>query len=278
MSIVNLDQALAGMQPPKFFSKSISPSLVIGRYHSAWYLAGIPGAGVADTSTATGVARSNTSALVTGSIPFTDPGSGNSYLARFTGSCGQGTIYLMDRLWDCGANSGGSALSPTSTSAQTINSVAWPARDATGTINGVGVQIALEVSTALGAGTPTSASTITYTNTAGTGSKTGALNATMAATAAIGAFHLFGLAGGDLGVKSIQSITMNASQTSGQWVLVAFRMLAAVDMATAYTANAVDLLTSGFPQLYNGTVPFLVYMPALTTASLAFGTMVATQG
>ena len=59
----------------------------------------------------------------------------------------------------------------TTTGAQTLNNtVTLPSRDRTGTANGVGVQAFLTPSTVMGAGTPTV--TLTYTNAAGTGSRT----------------------------------------------------------------------------------------------------------
>jgi len=183
MAITTLDGVIAGMQPPVPFAKALTPTLVAGRPHSLFYLAGFPGAATAPSPGMGGAALTS----YAGQLPFSNPASGNSYLARLQGQTSTGgTLILADRLWH---NSG---LSMTSTSAQTINSVAFPARDADGSTDGNRVQIALEVTTATGSGTPTL--TMGYTNSGGTSSKTGTGILTGVASSAIGAFYPMGLA------------------------------------------------------------------------------------
>jgi len=287
MSITTLDGALAGCQPPRFFFKGtgITPTAT-GVPISLWSSAGIPGPGSFDTSTAYGVALSSSSSLVNGQIPHTDPGSGNAYLMKFLAQVSQpGLLLLCDRIWHCGANSAGSAISVTSTSSQTINSNtsgasnnsgSWYARDNNGSSNGDGILLALEVSSGVGSGTPTI--TVTYTNSAGTGSHTGGFVLPWTASSKTGSFYPIALQAGDIGVRSVQTIQLSNSMSSGQFVLVAYRVLAQVEIDVAATANAVDLLTSGFPRLYNGVVPFLVFIPANTTAPSFCGQYSETQG
>lgn len=50
MSITTLDLALAGMQYPREVIKAVTGTLVAGRPHTLWYLAGIPGAGSASSA------------------------------------------------------------------------------------------------------------------------------------------------------------------------------------------------------------------------------------
>ncbi|MCI1193761.1 hypothetical protein MOJ79_18165 [Calidifontimicrobium sp. SYSU G02091] len=267
MAITTLDGALAGMLPPVTFAKAATPSLVAGRPHSLFYLSGMPGAAVAPTPGLSGAALTS----YAGQLPFRNPPSGNSYLARLQAQATiAGTLILADRLWH---NSG---LSLTATTAQTINSVAWPARDALGTSNGEQVMIGLEVSTATGAGTPTF--TMSYTNQDGVAGKTGTGILTGVATSAIGAFYPIGLAAGDRGVRSIQTFTLSATWTSGAASLVAYRELARLELTAANVPSAIDALTSGFPRLFNDTVPFLIFVPSTTTASNISGQMVITQG
>lgn len=276
MAITTVDGVIAGMRPPIPFAKAVTPTLVAGRPHSLWYLNGNPGPGTANTATNGGVARDSSSALVAGQIYHQNPGSGNSYLARLQAQATQaGTLLLCDRLWDCG-NANGSTLSPTSTAAQTINSATWPARDVNDSTNGEGVFLGVEVSTALGAGTPTW--TLTYTNSDGTGSKTGTNLDPVVASSAIGAFYRIGVAAGDKGVRSVQTFQSSATSTSGQFVLVAYRVLAALELTAANVPNALDALTAGFPRLPNGVVPFLIFIPSTTTASNISGTVVEAQG
>ena len=144
MAITTLDGVLSGFQPPRPFAKAVTPTLVAGRPHSLWYLAGNPGAGLSPATTAGGVSLSSSSSQVNGQIYHADPVSGNAYLARFrAGATQPGTLLLCDRLMHVGGNSGGTAISVTTTTAQTINTGALPSRDVAGSANGDGVNWAL---------------------------------------------------------------------------------------------------------------------------------------
>lgn len=279
MAIATLDGVVAGMQPPQMVAKAVTPTLVAGRPHSLWYLAGAPGAGLTPATTAGGVVLTNsTLGAIAGAIPRVDPGSGNAYLARFSGAAQQGGVLMLaDRLMQVGGTSGGAAISVTTTTAQTINTGALPARDINGTVNGAGVHWALEVVTATGAGaaTPTLSS---YTNSAGTAGRTASLIDAYVASSAIGAFYRFGMQAGDVGIKSVETLTLSVSMTSGAIALVAYRPLAYLELPAGFIPNAIDAVTSGFPRLFNGTCPFLVFIPNTTTASLVSATYTETQG
>jgi hypothetical protein len=179
-------------------------------------------------------------------------------------------LLLCDRLWH---NSG---FTITSTGAQTVNSVAFPARDAAGTTNGDQVLLGVEISTATGAGTPTI--TANYTNQAGTASRTATNSVPTVASSAQGTFYPIGLQAGDTGVRSVQSLTLSATWTSGTMHLVAYRVLASLELSAAGIPNAVDALTSGMPRCYDGTVPVLLYIPQTTTTTQLTGQVVFTQG
>lgn len=270
MAITTLDGALAGMRPARYFAKNVTGTMVAGRPWSTWALAGNPGAGSFSASLS-GVALDSTSANVNGQIPFTDPVSGNSYLARFqAGATISGTLLLCDRLW----HNGGFTI--TTTTAQTVNSATFPARDLAGTTNGDGVLVGIEVSAACGAAAP--APTLTYTNQAGTGSRTASLSFPTANSPAAGSFFPFGLQAGDTGIRSIQSLTLGTSWVSGTINLVAYRVIAALELTGAFVPNAIDAVTSGFQQLHNGSVPFLIFIPSTTTTSNISGQMIVTQG
>jgi len=278
MAITGLDGVIAGMQPPQAFAKAVTPTLVAGRPHSLWYLAGAPGAGLTPANTAGGVVLTNsTLGAIAGAIPRVDPGSGNAYLARFSGAAQQGGVLMLcDRLIQVGGNSGGTAISVTTTTAQTINTGTLPARDINGSTNGAGVHWGLEVITATGAGAATPS--IGYTNSAGTASRTASLVDAYVASSAIGAFYRFGMQAGDAGIRSVESLTLNVSMTSGSIALVGYRPLAYLELPGAFIPNALDALTAGLPRLYNGTCPFLVFIPNTTTASIVSGSYVETQG
>jgi hypothetical protein len=180
-----------------------------------------------------------------------------------------GTLLLIDRLWH---NSG---INVTLATGQTINSAAWPARDRNAATNGDNVLIGVEVSTVMGAGTPTF--TMAYTNSAGTAGRS-IVTAAQAATMAVGSFIPLPLAAGDTGVRSIQTWTQSATMTSGVYHLVAYRILARVPVLIANVDAAVDALTGGFVRLYDNTVPGLLWLPATTTAPVLQGQLVIAQG
>jgi len=279
VSIATLDALLAGMRPPEFFSKVVTPTLVAGRPQSLWYLAGVPGPGAAAANTAGGVALSSTSALVAGQIRHVDGGgSAVSYLARFVGGATiAGQLLLCDRLMQVCGDSGGTALSVTSTSAQTVNSGTLPSRDIAGSANGDGVLWALEIAATMGSGAG-NAPTISYTDQGGTSGNAAALIDPYAASSALGVFYRFGLAAGDTGAKSVQTFTNSATMTTGTISLVAYRVLASLEFGAAQTPNALDALTGCLPKLQNGVVPFLVFIPSTTTATAVTGQYVESQG
>ena len=134
----------------------------------------------------------------------------------------------------------------------------------------------MEVSSATGSGTPTI--TVSYTNQAGTSGRTGTnIDATSASSTA-GSFFRIGLQAGDTGVRSVQSVTLSATWTSGTMNLVAYRVLAVVEVTTANVGNAIDAVTGGLPQMHNGSVPFLIGMANSATSGIVTGTMTVTQG
>lgn len=270
MAITTLDGVIAGCEPPQFFFKALSGTLVAGRPYTPFYAAGIPGAAAAPTPGLSGVALTTS---YPGQIPFTNPTAGaSSYLARFVGvsSAQAGQLMLVDRLWH---NSG---INITSTGSQAINSVTFPARDENGTTAGAGVLLGVEVSAATGAGTPTI--TVTYTNSAGASPKTGTNIINTSATSPIGTFYPIGLAAGDTGVQSVQSLQLSATWTSGTIHLVAYRVLSVLQLVNTGVSSAVDVVTGGMPVMYNNTVPFLIFVPNATTTTSLQGAMTVTQG
>lgn len=268
MSLTTLNQIIAGMQAPRPFMKVTGTMEAAGVMHSLMYATGLPGAAVAPSPGLSGAALTS----YAGQLPFQNPVSGNTNLARLEcNSPVAGTLLLCDRLWH---NSG---INITTTTAQTINSVAFPARDALGLANGHGVQFALEASSAIGGGAVTN-TTLSYTNNVGAG--TSGKTATMAswpATAAAGTFVPFQLAAGDGGGRSIESLTLGTTYTSGTIHLVAYRVLASIGVQ-ANISNDRDPIQLGFPQLHDNTVPFLLWLPSATTSATIQGSASWAQG
>lgn len=267
MAITTLDGVIAGMQYPREFVKALTGAMVVGRPHSLFYLGGIPGA-----ATEYNVGLTGTS-LITfpGQIPFNNPVSGNTYLARFQGMCTQaGTLMLCDRLWHNNAI-------PITGGTGTVNSVPWPPRDADGSTNGNGVYIGYELGvTGTAAGTPTI--TVGYTNSSGTAGRIGTNIVATTATSLSGEFFPIGLMAGDNGVRSVQYFNLSATWTSGIGHLVAYRILARLELTGANVPNAIDALTGGFPRLFNNTVPFLLFIPNATMTSNITGHIIYSQG
>lgn len=94
MAITTLDGVIAGMQPPQDFLKVGVTMEAAGVFYTHFYRPGRPGAAVAPTPGLAGEALTSYS----GQIPFTNPVSGNTYLARLqanssaTGCC----CYVID--------------------------------------------------------------------------------------------------------------------------------------------------------------------------------------
>lgn len=279
MTILTVDAVTAGFQPPRAFSKVATPALIGGRPHSLWYLGGFPPAGSAVANTAGGVNLSSSSAQVVGQIPHFDPGSGNAHLARLVAQAsGQaGKLMLCDRLQQICGDAGGTAISVTATTSQTITGGALPSRDATGGLGGVGVLCGLEVVSALGAGA-NQVLTLGYTNSGNTSSRSAANIDAVVASSAIGAFYRFGLQSGDVGIKTVDSYQSNGTMTSGAISLVLYRVLAEIELSASQMPNAIDALTACMPQFFNGCVPFFIFVPVTTTTTAMDGHLIETQG
>lgn len=275
MAITTLDALFAGMRPPVRFAKAVTPTLVAGKVQSLWGLAGSPGAGAFD-NTLNGVVLSSSTTIPNGAIQHYNPASGNSYLAFLNAVATQaGVLEIRDRLWHNGG------YSATSTAAQNSTTPTWPSRcptsgtDDTPATTGLGVNLALEVSAAVGAGTPTI--TCSYTNSAGTAGRTATnVNATLTASST-GSVYEIGLAAGDLGVRSLQSMTLSATWTSGTVNLVAYRTIAQIPLL-AGIPTSLDALTGAGERLYDGVVPWLVFIPSTTTATNVSGVYIESQG
>jgi len=269
MAITTLDGVIAGLKPPQDFLKVGGTMEAAGVHYSYAYTSGRPGAIAASTAGLSGEALTTLS----GQIPWSNPVSGNSYIGRLQASCSgsAGALILYDRLWQ---NSG---IVVTTTTSQTIDSVAWPARDRDGSTDGVNILVGIEVRTATTNAAAITNTTMTYTNSAGTGSKTATISS-FPATAVAGTFVPFQLAAGDVGVRSIQSITLGTSYGGGAIHLVAYRILGRLEMPILNTGNSIDALTGGFVQCYDNTVPMLLWLASATTAASINGHLIIAQG
>lgn len=158
----------------------------------------------------------------------------------------------------------------TTTTAQTLdNTVAIPRYT-----TGAGVRAYLVARGTMGAGTPNI--TINYTNQAGATGKTNPVTVTAVTTAVAGhivhsdptANHygcFIPLAAGDTGIRSIQSITLSATMTSGSLALVLCRPITALPITTLGVASERNLLNQlpSLPRIYDGAnLNFLLFTGA----------------
>lgn len=259
MALATVNDLIAGFQSSIRIDKAITGALVAGRAYSLWGIGGIPSAGAYDT-TNNGVTLSSPQ---NGQIPFYNAASGDARIARFYAmSVSGGTLELCDRVWHNGG------LTITQTTAFTITSPTFPARDRNASSNGVDYQIGVEVSASVGAGTPTL--TVGYTNSDNTSGRSGTNIFATAASAANGTFHKIGYQSGDVGVRSIQSFTRSASRTSGTENLVVYRSVVALNLPSGVPVE-LDVLTGGLEMMHPNSVPFLLFTPAVATAANIFG-------
>jgi len=79
-------------------------------------------------------------------------------------------------------------------------------------------------------------------------------------------------------VQSVQSITFSTDWTSGTIALVAYRVIAKMDIQLPNVANQIDAVSAALPRIYNGSCLFFVFIPETTTASFLSGCYEETQG
>jgi hypothetical protein len=273
MAITTIDGVIAGVQPPIHFVKTTGTMEAAGVLHSLFYTAGMPGPAVAPTSALAGDALTT----YAGQLPMPSFAN-NTHLMKFAAQTTiNGTLYLCDRLWH------NATIDETLTTGQTIDSAAWPARDMNGSTNGAGVLIGIEVSTATTNGSAVTNTTLTYTNSGGTNTRTATMPATtpgagFPATAVAGTFAPFSLQAGDVGVRSIQTLTLGTSYGGGEIHLVAYRVIAQLASTQGHTPGYLDFVQCGFPRMYDNTVPFLLWQASATTTGQIQGELVVTQG
>lgn len=148
--------------------------------------------------------------------------------------------------------------------------------------NGVGVRAALVVTTTTGA-TAHNLS-MTYTNSAGTGSRT--LPVTVSCTASAITPHIthsgtaannYGpflpLASGDVGIQSVQSVQLSAASGAGTAALVLYKPIMTIPLTTATVASERDFVNQipSLPQIKDGAcLTWLLFTGAAVAASTNF--------
>lgn len=260
MAITTEDGIVAGMTRPVSFQKNAFTGEAAGQWHDLGVVAGNPGTRTLGTPGMAG--ETVTTTALGGALPWANPSSGNAYLAKVSAAVGANVIGLMlyDLLWYQ------SGIAEATTTAQTINSVEWPARDSAGSTNGANVEVWMHCTTATtNAGAVTNTS-LAYTNSGGTGSRSANLAWSWPATAVAGTMVPFGYQGSDVGVQSIQSVTLGTSYAAGQVELIALRQLAFIPFVAATSGAILDWAGLGFPRIYDDSA---IYAAALLSGTAA---------
>lgn len=262
-----LVSALGGAQ--RLIQVKANVTAVSGRMCALWSGAGQPGVG----STTLGQAAAGVVPVDsdTGFQTFTNPGSGSSYLAGVSGiSAVSGMLVIWDNVWRWG--SGGSGWNVTTTTAQNTSSPAALTRpDSTGT----GTEAWFLVLATLGAGAATPV--LSYTDAGGTaGRTTGTLGYNAASI--IGSMYQFPLAApGDSGVRSVQSLTLSVSMTSGTAAICIMRRIASIPVVAnvGFKYDAFDL---GMPVISNDAALMVGSQAASTSSGPIQLEMILAQG
>jgi hypothetical protein len=207
-----------------------------------------------------------TTAADAGCITVGNPSSGTWYVRDFNVSASQaGQFILVDVLW---VNTG---LGVTTTTPQVITQPTLPTRDNLGTSNGYGIGVGILVTTATTNASAVTNITLSYTNSNGVAGRTGTISS-FPATANIGTFVPFQLQAGDVGVRSIQSITIGTSLVAGSISLICFNFLGTAPVTIANVGSIafqrrLDL------KLYNGHCLLPFWLASTTTATNISGTV-----
>lgn len=233
---------------------------------------GFPGAWAPGTPGLAGRTTDGTASADAGALVIPNAATGGNYLTSFELASTVAQFFqLIDILW---VNSG---IVVTTTTAQTVNSVTLPARDANGTTNGEGCLIGLLFTAAATNAAVINNATVSYTNSAGTAGRTATLanlvGAQIPATPTIGTIVWFQLAAGDEGVRSIQSITLGTSLVTGSVSLVIARQLATYSSVVANVGNGPQRPMDPGIRLHNGVCAVLCYQASATTATTVSGSV-----
>lgn len=269
MAITTMDDLISSLPGERiwWYKRQLKVAPTGLGYQSLWTSPGFPGAGAVPGSAAGSAPTSATN----GAIPFTNPGGGNltylseAHMASTASTADIPVFILYDRLVHT------DSLDGTVTTAQTVNSAAITRPDA----NGEGAECWLEIYTDVGNTTRTA--TITYTNSSGTGSRTGTTTLPTN-TADATTMYPFTLQSGDTGVKSVQSLQLSGTTgAAGAFGITLLRRIAY--FSPVFSAKRKrDLFDLGLPQIYDSACLSLMMLSSASTIAAQFGSLALIQG
>jgi hypothetical protein len=225
-------------------------------------LAGNPGAGTnAGTNTANGGVLETDATAGYPSIEFS---SGTGYLSKVEfGNTIAGRLSLYDRIVKMGAFNYNNGVVTVSSGWPTITSRCpdWPG---SGSVFGARNELWFEASATFTSATAFTV-TVTYTNQAGTGSRTATFPTMAAANLTLGKMIQFSLQAGDTGIQKIDSVTTTqGSAAAGTYQLSIMRSLwTSGRVPIAGGGDIHDMLKTGMPIVYSDSA----ILPIVTTDS-----------
>ena len=236
-----------------------------GQYYCFAKDNGAPGAWSPGTPGINGRNTDGTTAADLGCITVGNSASGAWYVRDFNVAASQtGMFILADVLW---VNTG---LVVTTTTAQTITQPTLPLRDNSGSSNGHGIGIGILVTTATTNAAVNNGITISYTNSNGVAGRTGTMS--FPATAVAGTFVPFQMQAGDVGIRSIQSITLGTTLGAGAISLIAFNFLGTCPVTLA-NVGSIAFQKQLDLRIENGHCLLPFWLASNTTATNLTGTI-----
>lgn len=229
---------------------------------SAFGILAIPG------SYTTGGTTYNQSSGLAGYPKWTANATVTPYIARLGATFATaGTIHLYDMYWAC------SGFSGIVTTAQTVtNFSGLPTRVG----NGDGAEIWIYCTTATGS--TASNITVQYTNSAGVSGRNTVATAHITSMPAFRMYQV-PLQSGDLGVKSIQSITLSASTgTAGSFGVIIMDRLGGVSSPVTNVVNILDFAALGLPAINDNSCLGFIHQGTTTSSGIIMGSLNIAQG
>lgn len=266
MTITTRDGLIAALAAGNTASfMKVSSTTVAGFIYTLFRTPGMPSAGAA---AATG-AGNTCSRTTSGALLLQGPAL-TTYLTAFQASCTtSGVLMLTDRLVET------SGLSLVTTTAQTINSVALPAR----ATDAIGVELWLDIIT-VGGNTASATVMCSYTNQDGVAGRTAVLTGGIPAsgTPVMRQYQLT-LQAGDTGVQSVQTFTSTTSTTvAGSAGIVLRRRLAIGSIPGANLGFVQGYAETALEKIPDSACLELLWLATGTASGVLQGAIDVAQG
>lgn len=265
MAITTMDALVAAMATgDKVPFQKATVTGTANAFTSLWLVPGVPGAGSAPPATPGEIPTRSTNGAIAG---WTDPAGGQkAYLLGLSIATDDPGVYMLyDRL----AHMGG--LSGTVITAQTVNTAAL-----TRYTDGIGVEIWVEIYTALGATSRTITATYTNENDV-TGRTTTAV--TLGATPPASRMYPLPLQAGDQGVKSVQSVLLSATTGSaGNFGVTLVKRMADIPIAFPAAFSPRDPFDLGLPEIASSACLGMIVFTSVTAVGPALGLVNIARG